>query len=1210
MSIPVFNQINSNLYALSTLSSAGLPGYWAGYFAGPQSSLGPGASTTAVWQDTGGFYLFLDRQPLDWAAFTSQLTALLPRLGPQGTLRLLWIRHADLSFSQWQMTPGFAVSSGSGAGITWTLVRSFSFGVDAYLLSIAGQGALAYIADNAGGGISFTGSGSLIGPEGGYGFTGATILFNGTCLGAFQATMSAPVPASAALNDCWTSLRIGLQYAGAPAPPDPDPPPNAPFINPISTRILFMPLFQRQESALNLGLLFDPLYLFMPGRTALNLFPPTLVASATDQGFKTFLRTTKGYTIALTPLAASGVLPAARFVLGYSPVQEDDPSAGLRCHFSPDGAFQLTVQPKRITDELTLPDQLLLGLSGLEYASIDGGPYQVYFQAGQPAFIPAVLRDQRNPPDVSKALTDLATTSHLNILALQPNVTAPIYYVQPREAPIFSGKGANPDGRLDFNQMPAFTLQAQTAVLPPVFPVGIYAGLGSADAMLAREFENASLAPYRNYAIGDAYSTPPQLLPDGSYPDPQRRVRADTDPLGVTPQGLVAELTADYSDFDGLIIGNMPDTQYPTVDFTAVTGRFKQSLQSNQLFFVASNVTELMSGTSVRYELTDADKPFLLAMGVPQATIDAVYLAVSGATQPFDTEGDFKNCISAAAGSYLPSFLQIGGILKVEMDGWTFQLSPRSWRTDPSSPTLMIAKFCQRSLLELAKDTGSWSWPQAAIPVGGSLGETQTILVELLLNAGADDATPGLKVFYETVVKNENWNGFLFLNTPVDIAQMPEDLKFLTAGIDLTKFYAHHIGFSQTPFTVQGGIPALQQTAAFGLIDYQDPLDLFADQSIPFGFKTTQLHVRFANAGLVEFSAETELMLNDLLAAYLSKKDLMRGNNLILVGAYQRVGGVPCYMFTLTGENVYYANNAVLTNVEVLSVQLTTAGTGKDAAILTTFTLTGDLRFFIIETFDLFSYGPAADGTDGHLRFSGLAITMRFSQAAPTVQTFTVSTENIAFDLRNSGLRSTSLVNNFPLLLSGLLNSPDLSSAGENSSGQSPEDLGYTSISAPLEQTPMVCPWYGLVFNLDLGTFGTLTGSASFRISVLAAWSRGSAQTDIPVYLGLQLPGIPAIAGSFPLQGVLKLGFRSFRFETYNTPEGQIGYLLRLTQFALSVLMWSFPPGNSQIVLFGEPGNPTGSLGWYAAYDNGEDNNKVSRRLQSGRRTPPLGSNY
>ncbi len=1262
MSNPVFNQVDSTpAYALSTLAETGLTdGYWAGYFAGSTSNLGASASTTAVWQDTAGFYLFLDKTPLDWKVFAEELSALRPGFDPQNNARCVWIGNVDKLSLQWNITTLNASFSGSGSSIKWTQIRSCSFVFGAYIYTLDGSGALSYIADSSGGGIEFSGGGSFSGAAGGYNFPSAQISFSGTTLGAFYGTM--PVPAAdPGQTDVWTALNMGLQYAAAPAPPPPSPAdsklsvydPKLSYAD--ATQILFMPIFAGQPTALSLGILFDPFNLLTPARTAFSLFPP---GESPLPAMDSYLRTTRGYEIKLTPLAAAGQIPSVRFVVGGCPVTGTDPVGGTSYHLSPDGAFQVSIQNPEDSGEAVVSNFVMLGLSGLEYANLEGTDYMVVFQGSQPAFIPAVDPSGSTAPDISQALTDTATTSYLNVLANGAENQDPVYFAQPREAPVFSGQVPRKDGILNFNPLPVVPLSYGAEQLPPVFPVGVYAGLTSDQAELAREMENSSLAPFRNYCIGNAYGI--GASSPGAAPSvPQRRMRSASDPLGVTPQGLVAELTPNYDDYDGLIIGNMPNTNYPKVDLTAVAGKFKQTLLSNQLFFVASNVDVLMSGTSVRYELTEADKPYLLALNVPQNVIDAVYKAIPAGSQPFPTEGEFVNCIQSAAGIYLACFLYIGGILKVEMDGWTFQLSPRTWRTDAKNPTMMIAKFCDRSLIDLANDSSSWNWAEAATLPGSwnstavtdpgtwtypgttnpekvSVGDTQTILLNILNAAGAPDASAAQRIFYNTVVNDPNWNGFLFLNAPVAIGEFPNDLKFLTAGIDLTKFYAHHVGFSQTPFTVQNGMPNLEQTAAFGLIDYEDKADLYSDETIPFGFKTMNLRARFANAALVDFSAEVELMLNQLLGSVLSKSEAARGNNLIIDGSYQRVGGAPSYAFTLTGQNLFNANDSAITSVEVLSVQLVNGGDPGAVNVSTTFILTGNLRFVRYEDFDLFSYGPGEkdhdqNEIDSFLRYSGLSIDMSFSMAAPDVQTFTARESNMAFDMNGSVPRPSSLVNNFPLTVTALIASPNLSADGETPTGQKPEEMGYTSISAPIDQTPMIPSWYGLVYTLDLGTFGALTGSVSFKIGILAAWSEGAQQESFPVYLGLKLPGISAVAGSFPLQGVLKLGFRSFQFETYED-NGQLAYLLRMRRFALSVLVWSFPPGNADIVLFGQPGNPKGSLGWYAAYDAAKpktptppkllaaENAKaiepgesektldpVERRLRSGRRKQRVG---
>ncbi|TNE28813.1 MAG: hypothetical protein EP346_07905 [Bacteroidetes bacterium] len=1229
MSAPTFTQItDTSLFGLSTALDSGVDGYWAGYF-NIDGQLHGTMSTADIWQNTSGFYLFLKQTPGDWATFQNQLKLLLQGLNPQGQLRSLWLDNSGGSYRYWPSTAMDARCMGSGASIEWSIARSFSFITGSYHIVVPGKSSLDYINDTDGGGFTISGNGMFNGPLGGYSYGSYKIPFSGDAVGCITGVLS--IPAASGEDTLWTSLKVGLQYAGAPGflENDGDDAPKETG----ATALLYMPVFYDQSNAMGLVAAFDPLNPLISARSFVSL----LESDGSSPGvIHSYLRTTRGYAIGLEPQPASGSVPAARLVFGMSPSNAFMDGVN-DYHLSPEGAFKITVtvppaSVKSAEGATAIESyQLLLGLSGLEYVALGGANNDlIVFKGGQPAYVPQRVGSSEAQP-ISDALTNAATTSYLTVIPDTGNAGR-TYFAQPKQAPVFSGKDNLSSDLLAFNAMPAYQLSAGMSTFPKVFPSGIYAGLDADLTFLATKLEHASISPYRHFTLGAAYGI--DAIPVEERVMPKRRIRAATDPLGVTPQGLIAELNGTYDEFDGLYIGNMPNSTYEKVALTMVSGKFKESLQSNQLFFAAINVDELMKGTSVEYRLTeDPDKDLLRAQGVPEDIITDVYNAVE-VGKIYETESDFAAVAEGpSTATYWPNVLDVAGILKVEMDDWTFQLSPRSWRSVdkyPDSPTLMIAKFCNRSLEELAGDSSSWLWPEVATPDGGTLGFTQDILQGIIENSKSPEATEDYRIFYNTVASNPNWNGFLFLNTPVDVTEFPDDLKFLLAGVDMTKFYAHHIGFSQTPFTVTSGRPQLDQTAAFGLVDYTDSKDLYRDESIQFAFKTMQLKARFANASLADFSTQIELMLNKLLATPLAKVQAARGNNLIINGTYQNVGGSPTYAFALTGENVFTGSQSALVSMEVLSVRLVTGGKPDDPeTILTSFMLTGNLRFLVDYNFDLFSFGPDPEkGTDGFLRFNGLEIDMIFNITTPEDQTFVAHEEALSFDLSNSVVRNSGLFNNFPLTMGNLIASPNLSGEGEAPSGQTPEDLGFSSVSAPIDQTPMVPTWFGMQYILDMGTLGALSGGQSLKVTILVAWSEGSAQGDSPSYVGLKLPNIPSVGGSLPLQGVLKLGFRNFVFQTYTkTSEGEekLAYNLRLKRFALSILLWSFPPGNFDVVLFGNPDDPKGALGWYAAYDNGESGgdgataiegdavesqkvklSRTERKQLTGRRTPPI----
>src|SRR6185437_253476 len=218
---------------------------------------------------------------------------------------------------------------------------------------------------------------------------------------------------------------------------------------------------------------------------------------------------------------------------------------------------------------------------------------------------------------------------------------------------------------------------------------------------------------------------------------------------------------------------------------------------------------------------------------------------------------------------------------------------------------------------------------------------------------------------------------------------------------------------------------------------------------------------------------------------------------------------------------------------------------------------------------------------DGWLAYEGLTVTMSYLLGSQQKKSFVLDLTPVQLDPSRSLARPDALVERFPVSLVGLIYSP---------ADQKPQDLGYLSIAADLDQSPLEPPWFGLVWSLELGTFGALSDGAPVSLQILAGWGPGAADGDRSAYLGLKLPGYGAGGVTWPLQGVMRLGFRSIGFETVEEPvkdkptEKERHYILRLRHLALSILGISFPPGELDLVLFGDPTGASRSVGWYAAY--------------------------
>ncbi|HEX8216872.1 MAG TPA: hypothetical protein VF577_05350, partial [Allosphingosinicella sp.] len=692
--------------------------------------------------------------------------------------------------------------------------------------------------------------------------------------------------------------------------------------------------------------------------------------------------------------------------------------------------------------------------------------------------------------------------------------------------------------------------------------------------------------------------------------------------IGVTPQGLAVAVAADgHWSWVGLAqSAGLGQAALPDLRFTQASGDFRQALQTNDMFMVLGNPDAFnRGGGSVGYCLDAEGCAILLASPETAGWRDALRLALTAIEgQGFATRADFVAAVRGASPSLTDP--QIGviareaGLLSAAVHDWVFKLSPDSWvnpgRNGQTNAYLLFKFALGKSIAELAANPATWTWPEAANAQGPGQASADILAVVAAAQAqGGDRPDPAYARFLE-VVHDPNWTGFLALSADVPLDSLPAPLQALAAGIDPASFYAHHLGFSVTPFELAAGPPptlTFHQTAMFGLIDYENDVDQYFASDIAFAFRVLQLKIQFENSVIVNFAGRVELMVNRLFGSETRLIPAEHGNNMILTGVYQQQTAPDgskhdSYVFA-SGEDYRFLLGAggALESVEILSIQLLTskaaARGSTDVDVVATFQMAGALRFWEGENIDPFSWGPHLDSsteppttTDGSLRFGNLAVDMRFSLADPADNVvFTLNDGDLSFDVANSKARPDSLADRFPVRLKRLLTTPDpaLKSETTTLAGGDPQSLGFVSISAPIDQSKLTAPWYGLQFAIDLGSLGALAGSQALTLELLVGWSPAASGATPPVFFGVKLPGADAKFGaSLPLQGILKLGFKSIEFLVDRPgPDKPRRYTMRFRDFAIQLLSLSFPPGRNEIYLFGNPDQSgDAAVGWYAAY--------------------------
>jgi hypothetical protein len=639
--------------------------------------------------------------------------------------------------------------------------------------------------------------------------------------------------------------------------------------------------------------------------------------------------------------------------------------------------------------------------------------------------------------------------------------------------------------------------------------------------------------------------------------------------------------------------GGSNATAADDLQWHSIAGDLRAALQSNQLFLVIADGNTLKQHTEFEYRLTPASIADLALEPLPVPDAVRQTLTDHLLNQAFDARASFLTALRSWLSSsnydiYGSKIANYAAFFEVTLEHWRFRLSPWFWRSGVAEgKTIAIFKFAHRSLSDLIADTSAWMWPAAAAPLEDTRARLRGIVddarARLKLN---DPQTSDYAYFVRTVVDDPDWNGFLFLDADVPLTSLPDELKGLAAGIQPEKFRAHHLGVSVTPVRVFGGQPRIEPSAFFGLIAYHDPDDLnFKD--VPYDFKVLSLRILFRNSVIAGFASEIELMANQLFGETSTLPPGLHANNILMTGVYQHDDeGGGTYVFGMTGSNRFTLQSAVLNSVEIVRAQFNTTAAPREptADVKARFLLWGRLRFTGSERFDLFSFGDEHDpkgalAFDGGLGFSGLAVDMAFPGNAPSNKRFTFNASALSPDLAASAARPRSLYNHFPLNIAGFVQSRNAS----------PQDLGFTPVAWPISTAPLGEVWWGLPFTLELGTLGALAAQAGLVVTLLAAWSAGGG-TRPAAFLGLKFPEAQGPASLIPIQGVLKLGFKSITFEAAIDETGA-NYVLKFKRFALSVLSKQFPPGDADISIFGNPdartavaGGERTALGWYAAY--------------------------
>ncbi|HEY0603098.1 MAG TPA: hypothetical protein VGD58_09315, partial [Herpetosiphonaceae bacterium] len=1059
-----------------------------------------------------GCYFFLAQAPGDEAAFIGAARTFLGGTGQEET-RLAWVHNPNDAHLPWR---AFGLPLNSANQIDAT--TSFDFQSVALVIArgsalSAGQSSLTITAPQANAIYMTTGFGAqrlnVV-------TSAVTLSLCGATGGSLEYQMQ--IGQTGGVSD-WAHLDVGLRYFYAD--------PNFPSVgNNFFVATQRSPIFHEDDTAVSLYARLSWLFpvtsdFSQPPQTFFSFTP--LDGSGSAQPRLSYYLTNFGYAIQLQPLASARLVFASRPQASVS-----SPSDPL--YLTPYGDFKLiaVTNSGQPLANATL-NNLMCGLSGIEYIQLgDGSSTPVLsFLPGQPAFAPGFVPQQK-PVSTATPLTRLATTSWAYVRSAPSGDTSFTYFAQPNNAPLYApSSSASHQVLFGDSATDNFLLYkaVQTAVLPgandgqlpqQAFPVLPYHG-GTMDANLPvyEQFELEIASPVRRDIINRIANPHPGKGGDCSAVrnDPNCVLRED-DTYGTTPQGLLVRFSSDLVNpiWKQLLFARDENNQQLALnclDDAIPTGKnLRLALQTNQLLLVISDPTAI-----------------------------ACHFTQS----------------------------------QITIAGWLFDLTPATWS---AHNTILIFKFYDKPLVDLLKDTTTWSMPNQFNADSAKVIQQLGSYIDDTLSKYQNPATQSDYVYFvETILQNPAWHGVIAINLSVGLNDLPPELAGLAAGIDPSQFFAHHVGVDVTPVARQGAALMIGQSSLFGLIDYSNAIYPEGNDT-PYNFKVDTLRVLFRNSQIQDFNSEIEITLDALFgeSAVLLDSPTTR-NNVILQGRYENQNGNPTYSFSFTGENIFQMPTSVIFNdIAIVKASFSTtvpAGGFKTGdTVQSMFTFWGQMNFQQIPQFDIFSFGTDGGPNDAilYLSFSNLRITMSFPWGTPNQATMTFVPDGMVFDQQASTPRSQSLYAHFPLSITGLVSS--LSTTG---SGKMPTDLGYLGLQSPLISKGLsTAEWYGLTYDLDLGSVGALAGNVGLTVGLITAWS--PTPVDLSAFIGLRLPGSSGGKQLINLQGVIKLGFDSMQFVVGQDEKGNTSYTLKLKNFALRILSIALPPGvNTEIVIFGDP---------------------------------------
>jgi len=451
------------------------------------------------------------------------------------------------------------------------------------------------------------------------------------------------------------------------------------------------------------------------------------------------------------------------------------------------------------------------------------------------------------------------------------------------------------------------------------------------------------------------------------------------------------------------------------------------------------------------------------------------------------------------------------GRICLEADGWEIFLSPEEWDSD----TILILKYCRGESVE-DRLVGNSVFKSALDKAYDERGEIKNAYEEFM-----------------RTVTSRDFEGMLMLNARVRPENVSPEIGAVMSMAEGGRLCCVYASVKRSRVSVQGDEICVMRSQVDGFLSYESRGILQTGADHDFSCRTVSVEILIQNTRMTGFASRTEI-----LPGCLAGEVPVEPGSMILAGRQDIQDQVPICRFALEGNAVYEVRGSAVEKIEITSVSLSADG------LQSRFLLGGYFVMKREEACDIFSYD--------RLAFEGISVEVKGTAGRGDYSDFRIRNEKC--EARKGSLGEVFGAVPEQYVVDSGLNSPD--------------EMGYQSITAPVPQGEIGAGWNGVVHRILLGSSGSLGADEPLSFRFLTAWKGGD------FYFGVRLEGV--FSRQFSLQNLLGVEFRNMSLVL--TREEKL--LFQMNSLTLRVLGLSFPPKSVDAYLFGEEGK----VGWFFGY--------------------------